>query len=124
MRAEDVIVVGALRTVAYARDASGRAHARDFFEGECPATDRVRLDRWFGKIAEHGERVARDGSFKHEAGPIHAFKSGQERIATFRVGNTWFLTHGFIKKRDTWPRTQLARAERIRLESIAREGSR
>lgn len=123
MRPEDVIVVGALRTIAYARDASGRAHAREFFEEECPPRDRTRLDRWFEKIAGHGERVAKDGSFKHEAGSIYAFKSDQVRIAAFRVGNTWYLTNGFLKKRAKWPTTQLERAERIRLEFMAREGS-
>ncbi len=124
MRPEDVIVAGTLRTIAYARDAAGRARAREFFEEECPAIDRDRLDRWFGKIADHGECVAKDGSFKHESGSIHAFKSAQVRIAAFRVGNTWFLTHGFFKKRSTWPTTQLQRAERIRLESMTRERSR
>jgi hypothetical protein len=124
MRAEDVIVVGKLRTIAYARDAAGRSNAREFLEEECPLNDRDRLGRWFDRIAEYGEQDATDKSFKHEVGSIHAFKSSQVRIAAFRVGNIWLLTHGFLKKRDTWPRAQLQRAERIRLEHMTREGSR
>ncbi len=122
MRAEDVIVVGSLRTIGFARDAAGKAHARDFMEGECPSKDRDRLRRRFLTIAEYGERAGTQQTFKHERGSIHAFKSDQARVAAFRTGDTWLLTHGFLKKSGTWPRNQLLRAERIRAEHLTREG--
>lgn len=124
MRSEDIIINGTMRTIAYARDASGRAHAQDFLDGECPEKDRKRIRHWFVLIAEHGEAHASREAFRHERGPIHAFKSFQARVGAFRIGNTWFITHGFIKKRDEWPPAELKRAIRIRAEHLAREGIR
>jgi hypothetical protein len=123
MNPEDVIVVGALRTIAYARDALGHAHARTFLEDVCPHSDLDRLQRWFQLIADQGERGTNQKAFKHEAGAIHAFKGHRARVAAFRVGRTWFLTNGFLKQRDRWPPEQLRRASRIRLEHLSREGT-
>ena len=122
MKPEDVIVAGPLRTIAHARDARGRAHARAFLDIECPRKDHSRLHHWFDVIAHMGERASNREGFRHEAGPIHAFKSAEARVATFRVANTWLLTHGFIKKRDRWRAAEIRRAERIRAEHMAREG--
>jgi hypothetical protein len=118
---EDVIVVGTLRTIAYARDASGRARARSFLEEECSDTDAVRLRRCFHLVAFHGERAARQEAFKHELGAIHAFKGHRARIAAFRSGSIWYLTHGFVKQRARWPVAEIERAERIRFEHLTRE---
>jgi hypothetical protein len=121
MTPDDVIVVGTLRIIAYARDASGQARARTFLEDECSRTDAVRLSRCFHLVAFHGERAARQEAFKHELGSIHAFKGHRARIAAFRSGNIWFLTHGFLKQRARWPVSQIERAERIRFEHLMRE---
>jgi hypothetical protein len=114
-------MVGVVRTIAYARDASARAHARTFLDEVCPSNDYDRLQRWFRLIADQGERAASKKAFRHEAGAIHAFRGHRARIAAFRVGETWFLTHGFLKQRDRWPPEQLQRAARIRLEHLSRE---
>jgi hypothetical protein len=124
MRHEDIIINGTMRTVAYARDASGRANAQDFLDGECPPKDAKRIRHWIIVIAEQGEANANRESFVHERGPIHAFKSFQARVGAFRIGNTWLLTHGFLKKKDQWPKAELDRADRIRAEHLAREGTK
>jgi hypothetical protein len=117
-----VIVAGTHRIIAHARDASGRARAKLFLDEDCPEDDFGRLHRCFHLIAYHGERSETDRVFKHEAGPIHAFKGRRARIAAFRSGNTWFLTSGFLKQRDRWPVAELERATRIRIEHLTREG--
>jgi hypothetical protein len=122
MRPEDVIMVGTLRTIAHARDASGRARAQTFLDEECPPADRERLHRLFRLIAYHGERAATQEAFKHEVGAIHAFKGKRARLAAFRSGNIWLLTNGFLKQRDRWPIAELHRAARIRMEHMSREG--
>ena len=59
--------------------------------------------------------------FKKEQGHIWAFKlSSGVRMAAFQHGRVWYLTHGFEKQRDRWPRMELERAERIRREHLER----
>jgi hypothetical protein len=114
-----LIVEGAARRVAYAVDAAGRCQAREFLFGEAPDKDRNRILHTCRVLAEQG-RVANPTAFKKEVGEIWALKSFQARVGAFLVGKTWFLTHGFIKKADAWPRSEIERAERIRLEHLAR----
>ena len=122
---EDLVVArGQQCTVAWARDAAGRRWAKEFLESkDVPGKDRARIERWCQVLAETG-RICNQEQFKKEAGEIWTFKSYQVRIGAFRVGRVWYLTHGFIKKRDGWPRQQQERAERIRTEHMNRRSRR
>jgi hypothetical protein len=60
-------------------------------------------------------------SSKKERDSIWAFKSCQIRIGCFQDGNEWVLTHGFVKKCNNWPKSELERADRIRAEHLARK---
>ncbi len=117
-------LAGPARTIDYAVDAQGRRQAQEFLHGECPAKDAKSIFHKCHVMAEHGAQGLQQEAFRHEAGEIFAFKSFQVRIAAFQQGKTWFLTHGFIKKKDKWPPAELARAERIRLEHLVRGGGR
>jgi hypothetical protein len=44
------------------------------------------------------------------------FKDFQIRMPCFRVGDTWVITHGFVKKKGPIPPAEIARAERIKGE--------
>jgi hypothetical protein len=114
-----VVVRGSRCTVAYARDASGRLNAADFLESEqVPEKDKARLLRQFELVA-NGHTTNRE-QFKKEQGNIYGFKSYQARVAAFFGKNGFlFLTHGFMKKKDKWPPTEIERAERIRTEHTA-----
>jgi len=119
---EDVVLRGSMLKVAWAREASGRRLAKEFLEsGAAPEKDRARLRRWFQVMADQGV-IRNEEAFKHEKGPIFGFKAFQIRIGAFRDGDSWFLTHGFTKKKDKWPPAELARAERIMLEHMDRKG--
>jgi hypothetical protein len=118
---EDLVCRGCRCTVAYARDASGRAHAQEFLESaDIPAKDKARLRNLFERMAETGHITNRE-HFKKERNKIWGFKSYQARVPAFQDERTWYLTHGFIKKRDDWPPTQLDRADRIREEHLTRQ---
>jgi phage-related protein len=107
--------------VAWARDAAGRRHAKDLLEsGAVSDKDRARLRIAFSVMAQHG-RISNPEQFKKEKGEIWTFKSYQVRLAAFRVGRVWYLTHGFTKKGRKWPRTELERADRIRKEHESRK---
>lgn len=116
----DVLVTGKLRMVAYARDAKGHAHAIVYLEGECSPKDKKSLLHTMRVLCDLGESATKREKFRYEDRSIHAFKSFQARIACFRDGDVYFLTHGFTKKSDKWPTAELERALRIMGEHLAR----
>lgn len=118
---EDLVVArGLARTVAYARDATGRRPAWEFLHEEIPARDRAQLFHLFNLLAATG-RIANQRKFRKERGEIWGIKSVEVRIAAFQHGRAWFLTHGFFKRADKWPAAELERAERIRWEHLVRQ---
>jgi len=115
---EDLVVPrGRSRTIAYARDGSGVRPAKVFLEQEIPFALRMRLLATFKLLAEEG-RIGSAKWFKKERGDIWAFKAGNVRMACFSKGRVWYLTHGFVKKRDRWPVEEFSRAERVRWEHL------
>lgn len=117
---EDLVVPrGLARTIAYARDAAGRRPARDFM-GSLASVDLKQLGAQFDHLAATGY-LGNTRQFRKERGQIWTFKTRSgARIAAFQQGRVWYLTHGFVKQRDRWPRTELERAERIRMEHLER----
>lgn len=125
---EQIVLKGSAATIAYAMDAKGEMPAKAFFEDtkgkDAPsAQERAGLEQAFMVMAEHGT-IRNDQQFKKERGEIYGFKKYQARVAAFRVGDTWFLTHGFKKKKDKWPEKELDRANRIRGEHMNRQRER
>jgi hypothetical protein len=117
---EDLVVPrGRSRTLAYATDASASRPAKDFLDTQTADRIRVQFFLYFTLLADEG-RIANVQKFRKERGNIWGFKVSDARIASFSHGRAWFLTHGFRKKRDRWPATELARAERIRWEHLLR----
>lgn len=126
---EQIVLKGSKATIAYAMDAKGNMPAREFLESKKKGKDAptaqecAGLEQAFKVMAEHGT-IRNDQQFKKERGEIYGFKKYQARVAAFREGDTWFLTHGFKKKRDKWPEKELERANRIRDEHIKRQRER
>lgn len=117
---EDLVVPrGRSRTLAYAIDRAGRRHAREFLSDVATARARARFFHAFTLLAEEG-RIHNERMFRKERGDIWGFKADEARIAAFPRGRVWFLTHGFLKKRDRWHPSELERAERIRWEHLTR----
>jgi len=122
---EQVVYRGTKKTIAYAMDERGRMPAREFLESNDAKKgptqrEAAGLYQAFRLMGDHG-RIRNNTQFKKEAGDIFGFKKYQARVAAFAVGNVWYLTHGFKKKTDNWPKSELKRAERIRAEHLARE---
>ena len=117
---EDLVIPrGRSRTVAYARDASGNRPAFEFLEVTVSQRQHLQFQQYFHHLAVHGW-LSNPKQFRKERDDIWAFKAGEARIACFPKGRVWFLTHGFLKKRDRWPPEELNRALRIRWEHLVR----
>lgn len=121
---EQLVEKGPARTVAYAIDANGCMPARDFLEstkGKHAPTkaELAGLHHLFKVMTQQG-KITNDEQFKKERGEIFGFKKYQARIAAFQIGDVWYLTHGFKKKKDKWPNSEITKAERIREEHIKR----
>jgi hypothetical protein len=122
---DQVAVPGLARTVAYAKDSQGGMPAKDFLEqtGGSDALSDVEkcgMFHLFRLMAATG-KITNKEQFRKERGEIYGFKKYQGRIAAFQVGSVWYLTHGFKKKKDKWPETELDRADRIRSEHLRRK---
>lgn len=117
----DLAAWGPNSSVRYAKDSKARMHAAEFLKTVAPAKDARRLRHWFQVMANDG-RIQNPQAFKHERGPMFAFKAFECRVPCFRTGSAWFLTHGFLKKKARWPETEFQRAERIMAEHLARKG--
>ncbi|MBS0198767.1 MAG: type II toxin-antitoxin system RelE/ParE family toxin [Planctomycetes bacterium] len=114
----NVVHRGAQRTVRYARAANGSYPAKDFLESEVvPEKDKASLLRTMQLLSAVG-KVTNPEKFKKLEGDLWEFKSYQTRIGAFQNGNSWYLTSGFVKKKDGWPKSELERADRIRLEQL------
>lgn len=99
---------------------NGTRPAEEFLNsGVVPEKDLASLKRLFELLSQTG-RISNPEKFKKLEGDLWEFKSFQTRIGTFRHGRTWYLTGGFIKKRDHWPASEIQKANRIRLEQTDR----
>ena len=116
---DDTIVMrGQERIIAYAIRTNGTSPARDFLETEVDDRDLAALDRSFIAMAQIGKIHNRE-KFQKLEGEIWEFKRYQVRIGAFHQGYVWYLTHGFKKKQDKWPRPQLGRAKAIMMEHLS-----
>jgi mRNA-degrading endonuclease RelE of RelBE toxin-antitoxin system len=102
---------GSKRTIVWARDASGRLHGREYFEG-LPPNDQAKVEALLRRMGDHGE-IRNKEKFKHEEGGFYCFKSFKRRLMCFFDRNLVVITHGFDKKRDRLDRKQLERGQRI-----------
>lgn len=103
---------GTWGTVEYVVLRNGQCPAQEFVNG-LEMSEKAKLARLFNKMAMFG-RIGNFEKFKKESGEIFGFKSFQIRIGCFQMGRMWLLTHGFRKKRDKWPKSELDRADEIR----------
>ena len=109
------------RAVVLAVRSSGKSPAREFLEWLEHEDQRVLLKflALFQKIASCG-RITNKKQFRKEEDGIWSFKHGQYRIGCFLDERSWVLTHGFVKKRDKWPPTELRGAQEIMADDLAR----
>ena len=113
-----VVVTGATLTIEYAVGTNGSMPAKEFIDG-LVESDQRKLAALLQTMADRGNVPNRE-QFKKVRGPIFEFKKHQTRVFCFRDGHTWFLTNGYKKKRDRLDPSEVARAERVMGEHLAR----
>ena len=114
----NVVHRGARCSVVCAVLEHGKSPAAEFWEHLDNKT-RSQFDVLFDLMGSTG-RIFNQQHFRHEEGEVWCFKRFQCRLACFRDGSSWVLTHGFVKKQSKWPRSELERANRIMREDKAR----
>lgn len=116
---------GALFTVAFAVEKSGRAPGLEFIES-LPVAEQVKVLRLFQLVADLG-RSKNPEKFGDLGEGLFEFKSHQIRMPFVyhaRQRGLILVTHGFFKKQQRTPRTEIERARRILLEDEDRPGPR
>ncbi len=113
-----IVAKGTKRTIAYAICRDGSSPAKEFL-ASLTGSEAAKLAILFKRMALIGT-VGNEQHFRKEGKKIWAFKRDQMRVGCFQEGTTWFLTHGFKKKKDKWPKSELERAERIHAEHLER----
>jgi len=111
-----IAVRGPKRVVEYAIY-NGEMPARKFLLEEVDSATRNHILAIFRHMAHDTERKMTDKMFCQERGPIHSFKSRQDRrqirIPCFRHDNRWIVTHGFYKPGSAWDEGEFTLATKI-----------
>ena len=117
-----MVLQGAKGTVAFAIRTNGTAEAAEFLSG----LDTLNQQRFHAllRLACDQGYVRSPDQYNKLSSEIGEFKRGPFRLLFFRIGATWYLTHGFRKKQQKCPRSELDRAERIHQEHLSRRAGR
>jgi hypothetical protein len=112
---------GPAKTVAYAVCASGASPGFVFYRDELDDTEKAQMLRLFNKMAEQGRIASREQFKRIEGTDFFEFKNFQIRMPCyFAPGSLVIITHGFRKKGDRIPPSEIGRATRIRQEDATR----
>ena len=121
-----VFHLGPCFTVEAAMLANGESPARDFVEALSDG-ERAKVLALFRLLGDTG-RIKNVQKFKKIEGsspPLWEFKSFQVRMPCFFMpGQRVVVTHGFKKKKDKIPASEVAKAQRIRDEHASRGGAK
>ena len=101
-------------TVAYALEKSGTSPGAAFFN-DLSLSDKAKLLALFKRIGDHGE-ISNPEKFGSLGDGLWEFKSFQVRMpfAYCKKQRGWIvITHGFIKKKDKAPQSEIDRAWKI-----------
>ena len=119
---QSVLLSGRKITIEFAVRAGGDMPAKEFYDS-LDARDKRKLNPPMVRLAEDG-RVENEEHFGKLQDDIWEFKAFQVRMPGFFLkGGRFILTHGFKKKKDRTPKSEIVRAETIRSEHIARESA-
>jgi len=113
---DNIVVKGNWGTIEYAIKRNGKRPAEKFL-GSLVKEDRSKLSHPLEKMANEGI-VRNPQQFRCLGDKIFEFKSGQVRLLCFQRGNSWILTHGFIKKQDKTRRKEIKKARAIMEEHL------
>lgn len=123
--AENEFCRGQFFSVVFAREASGREPAREFFETQHAARHAksvLKVQVTVQRFASYAPGSFRDpGRFKPVEGGIHEFRDDQVRLLVAYDGKgRLLLLDGVVKKRDDLRPEDVERAKRVLQEHRAR----
>jgi phage-related protein len=101
-------------TIAFARDREGKYPAEEFFD-QLSIADKAKMMNLFRILGDLGKH-SNDQKFGDLGDGLYEFKSFQIRMPFAYAGNERgliLITHGFPKKRDKAPPSEIVRARRI-----------
>jgi phage-related protein len=114
-----IAYAGARFTVAFAERSDGSSDAGVFYD-TLGDTDKAKLLKLFEYLGDQGHITNRE-KFKKIADGFFEFKSFQVRMpCVFTADGQVLVTHGFTKKGDEFPSSEIERAKRIVAEDAAR----
>ena len=96
---------------------TGSMPALKFLE-KLSVKERLRLEALLERMAREG-KISNEQKFKQHDGKIYEFKSDQNRVLCFQSGNSWVLTHGFVKKSGKTRPEEIKKAKTIMKEHLA-----
>jgi phage-related protein len=110
---------GSRCNIGYALRCNGQTEAKEYIEN-LNDTIQASFAALFRRIKE-GEILTQERFRKlQDSDDIFEFKHRKgHRIPTFKYKGTWWLTHGFLKKGQKTPKTQIRRAEQIKKEHMS-----
>jgi phage-related protein len=118
--ARRLVYCGQRFRIAFARDRDGSYPAELFFD-QLSKLDQAKLINVFRILADHGVH-SNPEKFGDLGDGLYEFKSFQIRMPYAHAQNEKgliLITHGFNKKKDKTPPTEIARARRILAEDAA-----
>ena len=107
--------------IAYAVCLDQTSPGEEFYNG-LSENDQARLNKLFETLGDQGKIFNEEKYKKIEGTDFYEFKSFQIRMPCFyRPGHLVVITHGFRKKKDKIPPSEIKRAERIQEEDRQNE---
>ncbi|MDR1775440.1 MAG: type II toxin-antitoxin system RelE/ParE family toxin [Actinomycetes bacterium] len=107
----------------------GASEFMDFMDG-LPVKDRAKLAALITAVEEHGLEIAKRMKWVKKLGDgFFEIRSRQasdiQRVIYFHgSGKQCIITHGFTKKSDVIPKTQIERAKNLRAKWLEERGQR
>jgi len=112
---------GSRFTIVYAVRLNQTSPGEEFYDA-LGDTDKAKLNKLFEVLGDHGKIVNEEKFKRIDDTKFFEFKSFQIRLPCFFApGGLVVITHGFSKKKDKTPKSEIARAEMIKKEDEERE---
>ncbi|MBF0360641.1 MAG: type II toxin-antitoxin system RelE/ParE family toxin [Oligoflexia bacterium] len=113
----EIVYEGSIFTIESYTNTSGKNLTIDWLE-QLNISYQAKFAALFARLGDHG-KIFNERKFKHltETEQLFEFKIDSSRIICFFfVGQRVILAHGFNKKGDKTPKTEIERAHRIKHE--------
>jgi hypothetical protein len=121
--AQNIFCSGRWGSIVIAERRDGSSPASDFLDG-LSVRDQAKMIALLQRAADMGwMNINNAEKFKKIADGWFEFKCHQIRMPCYSNGRDLILTHGFIKKKDDFPPSEIRHAELIKAEHDAKNSA-